>query len=307
MIVVQDFSSVRADLRELVRGFGFLSPTHQSGLSFSKVHALIEIDNRKLSAKDLSTRLSLDKSSVSRLLRSLLKDKLIVEKNDKQDARSKLLSLTTKGRDELAIINAQADSYLQGLFDYLSPKTVESFSKSLSDFTRAQQFNQMNNGLELALINKEDDERFAELAKAVLTEFGANGEGFAFVDPELQTMSKVYNNKGWCYYVVKEDGVLLGGAGVGPLQGGEKDVCELKKMYLAKESRGKGLGKLLLNRILKEAKAMGYHQCYLETLASMKSANALYRAFNFKPLDKPMGKTGHDGCDRWYLVDLTPA
>lgn len=60
----------------------------------------------------------------------------------------------------------------------------------------------------------------------------------------------------------------------------------------------------MLQKILTQAKEYGYKQCYLETLHNMEKANDLYNKFEFILLDKPLGDTGHYGCDAWYIKKL---
>jgi putative acetyltransferase len=75
-------------------------------------------------------------------------------------------------------------------------------------------------------------------------------------------------------------------------------------MYFLREARGVGLGRALLERALRDAKAAGYREMYLETLGSMEDAERLYRAAGFARLPSPLGATGHCGCDRWYSRPL---
>ena len=97
---------------------------------------------------------------------------------------------------------------------------------------------------------------------------------------------------------------LVGGAGIGPLEGAPKTICELKKMYLLNEARGKGLGQRLLDNCLEAARKAHYKSCYLETLTHMTHARQLYERNGFRPLNGPIGNTGHFGCDNWYEKSL---
>ena len=91
---------------------------------------------------------------------------------------------------------------------------------------------------------------------------------------------------------------------MGPLEGGPADVCELRKMYFRPELRGAGMGTRLLEVILGAAREAGYRHCYLETLGNMSDARRLYLRHGFQAMEKPMGNTGHSGCNSWMIRSL---
>ena len=149
-----------------------------------------------------------------------------------------------------------------------------------------------------------DDAAMASIIRTVMPEFGADGPGFAIHDVEVDHMAAAYARPGCAYFVVERDGTVIGGAGVAPLDGGEPDVCELRKMYFLPQARGIGAGTAMMQRCLETARTLGYHRCYLETLTGMDAAQALYRRSGFAPICEAMGGTGHHGCDRYYLREL---
>ena len=153
-------------------------------------------------------------------------------------------------------------------------------------------------------ITPADDGAVAAIIQAVMPEFGADGPGFAIHDPEVKAMHAAYDRPGAAYFVVESAGQVLGGGGVAPLDGGPAGVCELRKMYFLPALRGRGAGAALMARCLDAARALGYRQCYLETLRGMDAAQALYERTGFQRLDGPMGSTGHFGCNRFYLLTL---
>ena len=63
-----------------------------------------------------------------------------------------------------------------------------------------------------------------------------------------------------------------------------KDVCELRKMYLLKQLRGKGLGKFILNTAINIAKEHHYKKITLETISQLKEAISLYKQYGFKEI-----------------------
>ena len=153
-------------------------------------------------------------------------------------------------------------------------------------------------------IRAQDNAAVATIIRQVMTEFGAVGRDFSIADPEVGAMCEAYPAPDAAFFVVEKEGRVLGCGGMGPLQGGATDVCELRKMYFLPELRGSGMGAKLLAVILAAAREAGYRRCYLETLGSMQDARRLYLKHGFQPIDAPLGNTGHSGCNSWMIRDL---
>jgi putative acetyltransferase len=153
-------------------------------------------------------------------------------------------------------------------------------------------------------IRKSDNAAMAAIIRAVLTEYGCTGEGFAIHDPEVDFMYETYLDSRSSFFIIEQDEIVVGGGGVAPLKGGDAGVCELQKFYLLPQTRGLGYGKQLLNACVQEAMRFGFARCYLETLPFMHAATHLYEQAGFVRIGAPMGSTGHHGCDRWYVKDL---
>jgi putative acetyltransferase len=149
-----------------------------------------------------------------------------------------------------------------------------------------------------------DDAAMAQVIRTVMPEFGACGPGFAIADPEVGHMSRAYGAPRSAYFVVELDGTVCGGGGVAPLEGGDADVCELRKMYFLPAVRGHGVGAAMMQRCLDAARGFGFRRCYLETLTGMDAAQKLYERTGFRRIERAMGATGHFGCNTFYLLDL---
>jgi putative acetyltransferase len=158
--------------------------------------------------------------------------------------------------------------------------------------------------MKIRKILKSDNDQIKNIIKTVMPEFGAGGKGFAIHDNEVEDMYTAYSATRACYFVIEHEAKILGGGGVAPLEGGDNDTCELKKMYFLPEARGKGWGEMILKQCLEEAVMLDFKYCYLETFNTMKMAMKLYEKLGFERIKCALGNTGHFACDIFYLKKL---
>lgn len=149
-----------------------------------------------------------------------------------------------------------------------------------------------------------DNEPLAAIIRRSLEEFNANKPGTVYFDPTTDQLSAVFETAGSAYFVATEDGRLLGGCGIFPTPGLQAGTCELVKLYVSNKARGRGLGKLLMEKCIKAAGEMGYNKIYLETMPELNIAVPMYEKMGFEYLPGPLGQSGHHGCDIWMLKNL---
>ena len=102
---------------------------------------------------------------------------------------------------------------------------------------------------------------------------------------------------GRAYYTVLEGDRVLGGIGLAEFRG---DCCELQKLYLAEEAKGRGLGYRLIRLIEDRALALGYRQIYLETHTNLAAAIHVYERAGYREIPRPAGVV-HSTMNRFFV------
>ncbi len=138
-------------------------------------------------------------------------------------------------------------------------------------------------------------------ARALFLEYAAQlqidlcFQGFA---AELDQLATMYAPPSGCLILAQSgDGPI----GCGAIRRLSDDACEMKRLYLRPQARGTGLGRVLAERLLTRAKALGYGRMHLDTLADMLPASNLYRSLGFHETapyyDNPLPGVVYMECD----------
>jgi len=152
-----------------------------------------------------------------------------------------------------------------------SMSSVASVTKGLS-FCQAESLAQIAQAREL----------FLEYAKSL--GFSLCFQNF---DNELAGLPGDYAPPGGRLLLAGYEGQLAGCVALHKLalQEDDDEICEMKRLYLRPHFRGKGLGRALADRIIAEARGIGYRRMRLDTVEPMmKDAVAMYRKIGFKEI-----------------------
>ena len=77
-------------------------------------------------------------------------------------------------------------------------------------------------------------------------------------------------------------GVPVGCVGLRPLD--RQGCCEMKRLFVAPEARGHGLGRDLVSAVIFEATRIGYREIMLDSLPKLEQATAMYERMGFRPI-----------------------
>jgi ribosomal protein S18 acetylase RimI-like enzyme len=124
-----------------------------------------------------------------------------------------------------------------------------------------------------------------EQARTLFLEYGSSlGFSLCFqsFDEELKSLPGAYDTPSGRLLLARYAGHAAGCVALRKLEAG---ICEMKRLYVRPADRGVGLGRMLVERIIAEARAIGYERMRLDTVASaMTDAIALYRRMGFEEI-----------------------
>ena len=142
--------------------------------------------------------------------------------------------------------------------------------------------------IEIEKISSEQDLEDVKQLFREYVEFLQVNLDFQDFENELAKLPAKYAEPEGSIFLAKVNGQPAGCIALWKLEDG---VCEMKRLFVKSEFQGLGLGKMLANRLMEEAKNKGYLTMKLDTLKRLESANYLYaslgfgetQAYNFNP------------------------
>lgn len=104
---------------------------------------------------------------------------------------------------------------------------------------------------------------------------------FQNFEKEISDLPAQYSEPTGCIIICYEDDNPIGCVGLRKFSEG---ICEMKRLYLRNNARGKGIGRVLAEKIVEKAKELGYRKMQLDTIETMKEAISLYKSMRFKEI-----------------------
>lgn len=145
---------------------------------------------------------------------------------------------------------------------------------------------------------RQDAEGLRALVGGILQSYGLPDS--AARDGDLDDVAAWYGSRHGVFDVlVDSSGALVGCCGA---CGRSQTVCELRRLYLAYKVRHRGLGRVLLHRVVDWARARGFETMDLFTAPVLKEAVQLYERFGFAR--QVQAAAGGAACDLHFSLQL---
>ena len=244
------------------------------GRPMAESRLLWEIGPAGAEVRELRTRLGLDSGYASRVLQSLARQRLVRIAPDLRDARVRIARLTAAGRAERALLDERSDAVASS---FLEPLATRERAKLVAAMTEVERL------LRASLVEIAVEDPTTAAARYCVRQYYAELDrrfenGF---DPARSIPADACD-------LIPPAGALLVARlrgrpiGCGALKFHRRAPAELKRMWVAPEARGIGLGRRLLRELERHARAGGASVLRLETNRSLKEAIQLYRSSGYR-------------------------
>lgn len=266
------------------------------GRPLGQARLLFEIGPAGSDIRSLRERLGLDSGYVSRLLKSLEAEGLVSVESDDNDRRRRLVTLTAKGRSEHAAYDSLSDDLAQSLLGALSASQRDRLAAAMTEVETLMTAASVTIDIEpedsrdaqqcIAAYYKELDERFEN-------GFDPGSGGYAGKPPSGQASGS--------FMIARLHGRAIG---CGALKRIDDRTGEIKRMWIAPDTRGLGLARRLLEALENQARQSGMTRVVLDTNRSLAEAQALYRKAGYRDTER---YNDNSYADFWFEKDLGEA
>jgi DNA-binding MarR family transcriptional regulator/GNAT superfamily N-acetyltransferase len=271
-------AQVRSFNRAITQRVGAL---HDSYLArrrpLGAARVLWELGEQGCDVRALRTRLELDSGYLSRILRSLEADGLVVVGPGATDRRVRTVHPTSKGRAEQAVLDRRSDDLARSMLEHLGQEQQERLVTAMGEVERL---------LTAALVRIDDVDPADVDARWCLQQYFAELDrrfdaGF---DPARSLPADEHEMRvpQGAFLIARLRGDAIG---CGALKFHGRAPAELKRMWVAPTVRGLGVGRRLMGALEQRAAAHGARRVRLETNRSLTEAIAMYRTAGYREVE----------------------
>jgi DNA-binding MarR family transcriptional regulator/GNAT superfamily N-acetyltransferase len=275
---VRQVQEVRRFNRVVTQRVGALEDSYlRRGRPLGEARLIFETGTHGADVRALRNKLGLDSGYLSRLLRSLEAQGLILVHKQFGDGRLRRVSLTPKGHAEFATYEALSDELAESILAPLGAAQRDRLVTAMAEVARLIRAAAVEVRVEAPNSVAARcclDEYFRELAERFEIGFDPTKSNPAR-DEEMTPPVGLF-------VVAWLDGCPVG---CGALKRGDKTTGEIKRMWTARSARGQGVARRVLQTLEATAREAGLETIRLETNRTLKEAQALYQQEGYQEVD----------------------
>jgi len=277
-----------------------------SPLSLTEGRVLYELAQREpVTASDIAGELALDAGYLSRILGSFDQRGLIEKRMSDRDGRQIILTLTDRGREMFAAINARSHDDIAAMLDQLSgPEqarlvaALETVERLLGDRRKPGEPSYMlrpRQPGDMGWIIHRHGVLYAE-------EYGLDESFEAMVARIAAAFIENFDARRERCWIAERDGEVVGSVLL--VKDGE-EIAKLRLLYVEPKARGLGIGSRLVSECIGFARRAGYRKITLWTNDVLVSARRIYQAAGFCLVrEEPHHSFGQDLVGQYWELAL---
>ncbi len=277
----------------------------ESKYSLTQARIIYELAHRDAaSASELSAELGLDPGYLSRLLRGLENQDLIVKKRSPDDGRRSLLGLSRGGKAAFGVLNARSRAEIAAMLEPLSQSEQARLVAAMSAIERLLA-GPHDGASPVVLRNHEPGDMgwITHLHGKLYSEVFGWDETFealvAGITADFINNFDAAKERCW---VAEVDGEVVGSVFI--VNAGE-NVAKLRLMIVDVKAQGLGIGKQLLKECIRFSRRKGYRKITLWTNSILLAARGIYAAAGFELIhEEPHNSFGVDLIGETWELDL---
>jgi DNA-binding MarR family transcriptional regulator/GNAT superfamily N-acetyltransferase len=276
-----------------------------SPFSLTEARLIYELaHHEQATATGLGEELVLDPGYISRLLRGLQKAGLLEKKASGEDMRVKLLSLTEKGQEAFASLNAASMSQVEAMLADLSDGDRQKLTEAMSTIQRILGAEPEQRVPYILRPHQSGDMGWVLQRHGVLysAEYGWDEQFEALVAEIVTKFIQNFDSKKERCWIAEKDGENVGSVFLVRKSGA---VAQLRLLLVEPHARGLGIGKRLVGECTRFARQVGYRKITLWTNDVLHAARSIYEQEGYRLVEEEHHHSfGHDLVGQSFELEL---
>jgi DNA-binding MarR family transcriptional regulator/GNAT superfamily N-acetyltransferase len=292
----QRVAAVRRFNRFYTQKIGVLQEGHlKSPFPLTEVRVLYELAHRaQPTASELGRDLGLDAGYLSRILRRFEKKGFLSRKTSRKDGRQQLLSLTRKGEEAFAPLNARSRAEIATLLGTLAEPEQKRLTKAMDEIESLLGARPETKAPYMLRPHQPGDIGWVIHRHGVLyaQEYGWDETFEALVAEVAAAFVRNFDPKKERCWIAEKDGEIVGSAF---LVKKSPTIAKIRLVYVEPKARGLGIGARLTAECERFARQAGYRKITLWTNSILHAARHIYEKAGFRLVaSEPHHSFGHD-------------